>query len=200
MPPRKKIDYDRLEAGWRLGVKSPRQMAEEYTAETGVVLSHAAIVNHFKRAGIERDLTAKVNAKAEAIVTRSLVTQKVTEPLLGEKELVEGVAELKAGVQLSHRRDIGRYKNLVAKLFNEVESATVTEGQEPPSEILSIPQRVDCVRKLTDSAKTLIWLEREAWGITNDAGAQSGKSFAEAIQDALGFGTIKLPSQERGNK
>ena len=62
----------------RAGILSPRQLAAQYTEETGDPVSHAAIVNHFKKAGIDRDLAAKIRAKADAMVTQAMVTGKVT--------------------------------------------------------------------------------------------------------------------------
>ena len=50
----KKIDYDRIEPGWRAGLLSPHQLAAAYTEETGQKVSHAAIIKHFKKAGIAR--------------------------------------------------------------------------------------------------------------------------------------------------
>lgn len=55
MPARKKVDYERIEPGWRAGVLSPAQLAAEYTEATGVSVSHAAIIKHFKKLGVPRD-------------------------------------------------------------------------------------------------------------------------------------------------
>ena len=53
----KKIDYDRIEPGWRAGLLSPHQLAALYTEETGQKVSHAAIIKHFKKSCIARDLS-----------------------------------------------------------------------------------------------------------------------------------------------
>lgn len=189
--PRKNIDWEKIEAAYRAGRLSLREIGAEYGC------SDTAIRKKAKKEDWERDLSSKIESKVRAKLVR---TEVRNESNVSERELVEANAQAILDIRLAHRSDIRRAKGLVSKLYAEVEGAVAVPGEDPPAEILTLPQRVDCVRKLTDSAKTLINLEREAWGITNDAGAQSGKSFAEAIQDALGFGTIKLPSQERGNK
>ena len=54
----KKIDYDRIAPGWRAGLLRPHQLAALYTEETGQKVSHAAIIKHFKKSGIARDLSS----------------------------------------------------------------------------------------------------------------------------------------------
>ena len=59
MPAKKRVDYDRIEAGWRAGVLSPHQLAAQYTAESGEPDSHPAIIKHFTKLEVPRDLSAK---------------------------------------------------------------------------------------------------------------------------------------------
>jgi hypothetical protein len=58
----KKIDYDSLEPDWRSGLKSPEQIASDYTKRTGVKCTRQAIVKWFKAHGVGRDLTAQIHA------------------------------------------------------------------------------------------------------------------------------------------
>ena len=53
---RKSVDYGRIEAGWRAGLLSPRQLAAIYTQETGDPVSHAAIIKRAKRDGWTRNV------------------------------------------------------------------------------------------------------------------------------------------------
>jgi hypothetical protein len=196
----KKVDYDRIEPGWRAGLKSPHQLALEYTAATGVACSHAAIIKHFKKLGIERSLAAKIKAKAEAMVTQAMVTGKVTkETLARDVDIINvGAMEL-ANVQLSHRKDIQRYRNLCDKLLNEIELQTgeritfeeLGEMMHKPNDkgidrlnelymkSISMPSRVDSAKKLVDTLKTLIGLEREAFGIDERG------SLTKSLEDLL---------------
>ena len=48
------------------------------STDTGVSVSHAAIITHFKKLGVPRSLVAKVRAKSDAMVMESMVTGKVS--------------------------------------------------------------------------------------------------------------------------
>lgn len=125
MAAKKKIDYARIEPGWRAGLKSVSQLAEEYTAETGTKVSHAAIIKHFKKLGVPRDLSEKIKSKVNSMVTESMVTGMVrAETKSNEKEIIDGAATEVATVLFSHRKDIGRFRGLVTKLLGEIESET----------------------------------------------------------------------------
>lgn len=157
---RKQIDWDAIEPHYRAGIRALKHIGEEF----GV--SDAAIIKHARRFGWTRNLLAKIQAKADEKVSAAMVSDLVSAgKKLTEADRIESDSTLQADVRISHRKDISRYKGLVAKLFQAVEDATVKDGEEAPSEILTIPQRVDCTKKLTDAVKTLITMEREAWGI-----------------------------------
>lgn len=203
----KKVDYARIEPGWRAGILSPRQLAAQYTEETGDPVSHAAIVNHFKKAGIDRDLAAKIRAKADAMVTQAMVTGKVTpEPLIPERQVIEDNATQIASVRISHRKDIARARSVAANLLTELELQTGPDaaamladlgelmrspddkGQDKLAEIyqkvISLHGRVKTMKDLGDSMRVLIGLEREAYGIEGDDDkSQSGAQRKRVILD-----------------
>ena len=110
MPAHKKVDYGRIEAGWRAGVKTPQQLADEYTAATGVSASRTGVIKHFTKLGIPRDLTEKVKAKSNAMVLASMVSGKVSAKVSAatpkpDSEIINDVAMVLATVQMSHRKD-----------------------------------------------------------------------------------------------
>lgn len=203
----KKVDYARIEAGWRAGILSPRQLAAKYTEETGDPVSHAAIINHFKKAGIDRDLAAKIRAKADAMVTQAMVTGKVTpEPLVPERQVIEDNATQIASVRIGHRKDIARARSVAINLLAELELQTGPDaaamladlgelmrspddkGQDKLAEIyqkvISLPGRVKTMKDLGDSMRALIGLEREAYGIDGDDDkSQSGTQRKRVILD-----------------
>lgn len=203
----KKVDYARIEPGWRAGILSPRQLAAQYTEETGDQVSHAAIVNHFKKAGIDRDLAAKIRAKADAMVTQAMVTGKVTpQPAVPERQVIEDNATQIASVRISHRKDIARARSVAANLLTELELQTGPDaaamladlgelmrspddkGQDKLAEIyqkvISLPGRVKTMKDLGDSMRVLIGLEREAYGIEGDDDkSQSGAQRKRVILD-----------------
>ena len=188
----KKVDYDRIEADWRAGILSPRQLAAKYTEATGDPVSHAAIVNHFKRSGIERDLAAKIRAKADAMVTQAMVTGKVTrEPIVPEQQIIEDNATQIAAVRLGHRKDIARARCAAGNLLSELEAQTgpnvaslladLGDLMRNPDEkaqdklndlyqkATSLPGRVKTMKELSDAMRVLIGLERDAFSIGDGA-------------------------------
>jgi ribosomal protein S13 len=183
----KKVDYERIEAGWRAGIKSPAQLAAEYTQQTKVSVSHAAIIKHFKKLGVPRDLGAKVHAKADAMVMESMVTGKVsTVTIKRDAEIIDDSAIIVANIRLAHRSDIARARSLAMALLGEMEAQTsnldlfeklselIREGDEKNHDkrsdmfhkVISSVGRIDGMKKLAETLKTLITLEREAYGIS----------------------------------
>jgi hypothetical protein len=185
----KKIDYERIEPEWRAGIKSPAQLASEYTVATGISVSHAAIIKHFKKLGVPRDLAAKVKAKADSMVMESMVTGKVsTVTTKRDAELIDHSATIVANVQISHRQDASRARTLAMSLLAELEAETGNielfeqlgemlrsddeKGQDKRNDlyqkVISGAGRIDSMKKLADTLKTLIGLEREAYGLADE--------------------------------
>lgn len=192
----KKIDYDRIEPGWRAGLLSPHQLAAAYTEETGQKVSHAAIIKHFKKAGIARDLSSKINDRANAMVTEAMVTGKVTaKPSIPDAAIIEQGSVQVATVRLAHRKDIHRARSLTNALLDELEKQTDPDtlvllddlgellrapdanGMDKLNDIyqkvISLPERSKTLKVLTESLQKLVDMERQAFGMDKDA-AQGG--------------------------
>ncbi len=171
-------DWERIEADYRAGLLSVREIA----AANGV--SHVAIGKRAKRDGWERDLDAKIKAKADALVTKAEVTREVTsEQAVTERRIVEANAQVIAEVRVSHRRDIARARSLAMKLLDELESQTdnidlleqletALAGEDGSDGLTRVFQRVtstsgriDSAKKLAEAMKVLVGMEREAYGI-----------------------------------
>lgn len=186
-PKKPEIDWDSMEPEWRAGIKTKKQLAEEY----GV--SRAAIDKHWAKLEVTRDLGAKIRLEAEALVTREAVTREVTlADRVTEKEIVKANAEMQAGTILAHRKDIQRYRALCQSLLSQLEAETgepelfsqIGELLAAPDEkgtdklneayvkAISLPSRIDGVKKLAETLKTLIGLERQAFGIDDRGGAE----------------------------
>ena len=179
-------DWERIEADYRAGLLSVREIA----SANGV--SHVAISKRAKRDGWERDLGAKIKAKADALVTKAEVTKEVTsEQLVTERRIVEANAQVIAEVRVTHRRDIARARSLAMKLLDELEVQTdniglleqletALAGEDGPDGLLRVLQRVtstsgriDSAKKLAEAMKVLISMEREAYGIADAAKGDS---------------------------
>ena len=199
----KKIDYDRIEPGWRAGLLSPHQLAALYTEETGQKVSHAAIIKHFKKSGIARDLSSKINDRANAMVTEAMVTGKVTsKPSIPDSSIIEQGSVQVATVKLAHRRDIHRARNLANALLDELEKQTdpITlalladlgdmlrspdeNGQDKLNDlyrkIISLPERAKTAKTLAETLRIAVDMERQAFGM-DAKGADDDKKGVEAV-------------------
>ncbi len=179
------VDWDAIENDYRAGIKTLRQIAEEQG------ITHGAINKRAKRDGWERDLSAKIKAKAAALVSKDAVSNSVSSAaLVTERAVVEANAELQAGIIRAHRTDITRYRALCQTMLGQLEAESDTpelfrdigimlaapddKGNDKLNEAyfkaISLPSRIDGVKKLAEALKTLIGLERQAFGIDDRAG------------------------------
>ena len=200
------IDWERLEPDWRAGIKSVPQMVAEYEEATGKTVSKSAINKHFKDFGIPRDLAAKIKAKADAIVSASMVSGKVsTDTNATDVEIINKAATDIAIIQLAHRQDIRRNRELANKLMSELEAQTgnlelfhqlselmqsndkdaVGKLDDMYRRVIALPSRVDTAKKLAETLKVLIGLEREAFNIDgNKSPGLTLDDFLDAIANA----------------
>lgn len=186
------IDWDRVELDYRSGIKSLRQIGAENNITEGAIRKRA------KRDSWERDLSGKIKAKTEQLVRKEAVRSEVREKQkLTENVVVEANAMMQADIILAHRKDIQRYRGLAAGLLSEIEQTSSNQdlferlaellhdpeagGDKKAAEaqakrlevfykVLSIPGRVDSFKKLADTLKVLVALEREAFGIDERKG------------------------------
>lgn len=180
MAEQKKTDWERIEEQYCAGVLSLREIASQHGISEGAIRKHA------KRKGWSRDLNAKIQQKADDLVRKQEVRSKVrTDSVLTERVLIEANAEAISAIRMGHRSDIRRSRELVNTLLDELSAecgdveALQQLGEIMRSEddkgrdtlndlyhkIISLPSRVKSMKDLTDALKTLIGLEREAYGI-----------------------------------
>ena len=94
-------DWERIELDYRAGVKTLRQIAGEHG------ITHAAIAKRAKAQGWERDLSLKIQAKADQRVTKAMVTKVVTtETKVSERQVVEANAIAIADMRLAVIRPV----------------------------------------------------------------------------------------------
>lgn len=177
---RKVIDWEAVEADYRAGILSLREMSEAHS------VSHVMISKKAKALGWARDLKAKIQAQADALVNRSLVTTSVNgQDLVNERLIIEANAERIAQVRGEHRADIARLRALALRLLAECEAeaadpavfAELGEILRRPDDnqqdrlndaymkAISLPQRIKGVKELAETLKVLVTMEREAYGI-----------------------------------
>ncbi|OEG95213.1 hypothetical protein AN674_0222665 [Enterobacter kobei] len=177
-------DWEAIESAYRAGVMSLREIASQHGISEGAIRKRA------KRDDWSRDLNAKVKERADDLVRKAEVRKQVrSEVTFNERVLIEATAEVIASVRMEHRGDIKRARQITNALFDELgaECADVAalerlgelmfdpddKGQDKLNDlyhkIISLPSRVKSMKDLSDSLKTLIGLEREAYSIENKA-------------------------------
>ncbi|MCE1084719.1 hypothetical protein LU642_29500 [Pseudomonas asiatica] len=176
-------DWERIEQLYRAGLLSVREIAAAHG------ITHGAINKRAKRDGWVRDLKAKIKAKADALVSKSLVSTEVSkEQLATDRGTVEANAQVIANIRIAHRTDIGRYRKLANKMLEELEGLTDNRelfdqlgdllrseddnGQDKLNDlyqkVISLPSRTKTLKDLGDTLKVLIGLERQAYSIDDE--------------------------------
>lgn len=197
MAVKRQIDWEAIERDYRAGILSLRAIAAAHGC------SHVAIQKKADKEIWTRDLSAKIRAAAEAKVTKAAVTKLVTaESKATEREIVDANATMQSDIIVSHRTDVQRSRKLVMSLLNELEEQTenlelyqqlgellhapddkgVDKLNELYRKVISLNGRTGTMKSLADSLKTLVGLEREAFGID---GKPESKSAHEASLDDL---------------
>ena len=193
-------DWERIEEDYRAGLLSVREIAATHG------LTHGAINKRAKRDGWVRDLSAKIKAKADELVSKREVSKEVsTERVATDKAIIEANAEVIATVRLNHRKDIGRARSLAMALLSELEAQTsnlellnelgeVLGGDEDGNgvsdkmlalyhAVTSLPGRTKTMKDLGDTLHKLVTLEREAYNIVDPKAA--GPEGLEVLADRI---------------
>ncbi|MEX9754888.1 hypothetical protein AB7W88_05260 [Providencia vermicola] len=194
----KRPDWEAIESAYRAGVMSIREIASQYE------ITHQAISKRAKKEGWERDLKAKVKARAENLVAKREVASLVaTEKAISERILIEANAEVIANVRMEHRGDIRRARELTNNLFDELsaECADVPalsklgelmfspddNGRDKLNEIyhsiISLPERVKSAKALSETLKNLVGLERQAYGLDDVQPNKTASQLSELMDD-----------------
>ena len=190
---RKVIDWEAVEVQYRAGIRSLKDIGEEFGVSAPGILKRA------KRDGWTRDLSEKIRAKADAQVNASAVNVPVNaEARISEREIIDANAQAIVSVRLSHRKDIQRSRGITMGLLEELEQQTGADnvalleqmgellrseddkGQDKLNDlyrkIISLPGRAKTMKDLGESLRVLVTLERQAFGL--DAAGQDGESSA----------------------
>jgi len=207
-------DWERIEQQYRAGVLSLREIAIACPGS-----NHVAIARRAKKFGWVQDLSAKIKAKADDLVTRQGVTADVTaERAVSDRAVIDSNAQTIADVRLGHRKDIGRSRRLASKLLDELEGLTDNgnlfnelgellrseddNGQDKLNDlyhkVISLPTRTKTMKELSDTLKTLVGLERQAYGL--DALPDGGDNAQAAAYTPSDYATARQSLQERLNK
>ena len=197
----KQPDWEAIERAYRAGVLSVREIA----SSCGV--SHTAIQKRAKANGWERDLKAKIKAKADSLVAkREVATQVASKSVETEREIIEVNAEVIANIRMAHRGDISRGRRLANKLLDELEALTDEQGTikeliaqlkdadhddgDAMADVLALankmgalPSRTKTMKELAETLKTLVALERQAYDLDTKAGNSDADELSKMMDD-----------------
>lgn len=186
MTDKQPTDWERIEQLYRAGVLSLREIAIACPGP-----NHVAIARRAKKFGWVQDLSAKIKAKANDLVTRQAVTADVTaERAVSDKAVIEINAQAIASIRMAHRGDIARGRRLTNKLLDELEGLTdnrelfdqLGELMRDPDDngldkrndlygkVISLPGRSKTMKEMADTLKTLVTLERQAFNLDEAEG------------------------------
>lgn len=184
----KQPDWERIEQLFRAGVLSLREIAAACPGS-----NHVAIARRAKKHGWVQDLSAKIKAKANDLVTRQGVTADVTaERAVTDRAVIEINAQAIANIRMAHRGDISRSRRLTNKLLDELEALTDEQGTikeliaqlkdathddgDAMADVLALankmgalPSRTKTMKELAETLKTLVALERQAYDLDTKA-------------------------------
>ncbi len=179
MAERKQVDWESVERDYSAGLLSLREIAAKYGTTEGGIRYKA------KQKDWSRDLSQKIEQRTNEKLRKTELRTELRSEKASEKEVIEANAQAIVNIKLAHRGDIRKSKRIVNALFDELELTTDNRelfeelgellrqesdsGQDKLNDIykkvISMPQRIDGVKKLTDALKTMIGLEREAYDI-----------------------------------
>ena len=194
----KQPDWEAIERAYRAGVLSIREIASTQG------ITHGAVNKRAKRDGWERDLKAKIKAKADALVSRRTVSTEVsTKAADTEREIIELNAEVIANIRMAHRGDISRSRRLTIKLLDELEGLTDNRelfdqlgelmrnpddnGQDKRNDlyakVIDLPGRTKTMKELAETLKTLVSLERQAYDLDIKAGGNESEELSKLMDE-----------------
>lgn len=203
MTDKQPTDWERIEQLYRAGVLSLREIAIACPGP-----NHVAIARRAKKFGWVQDLSAKIKAKANDLVTRQAVTADVTaERAVSDKAVIEINAQAIASIRMAHRGDIARGRRLTNKLLDELEGLTdnrelfdqLGELMRDPDDngfdkrndlygkVISLPGRSKTMKEMADTLKTLVSLERQAFNLDEAEGDRppGGDTGRAAVDSSL---------------
>lgn len=174
-------DWERIELDYRAGIKSLRQIADDHGISEGAVRKRA------KRDDWTRDLSGRIQDKAEQLVRKEAVRSLVrTDGAITERVLVEVNAQAAADIRLSHRRDIARSKGVANGLLDELEDG---------AQMYELDARVKMAKMLAETLRITVDMERQAFGM-DAKGADAAPGAPGYVPPSVQIIHVAAPARE----
>lgn len=201
------VDWESVEREYRAGIRSLRDIGGEFGCTEGAIRKKA------KEKDWSRDLSAKISAKAESLVRKSEVRREVrNEGAISERDVIDSNAEMMASVIRSHHRSLGRMDSIIKLLFDRLEAelsgtelfSQLGELLASPDEngvdklndlyrkVIALPSHTDTAKKLAETLKVKIELERKVFKIEETPAIPPSQS-------CISVEFVNPPSREDGD-
>lgn len=193
-------DWERIELEYRAGIKTLRQIAGEHGISEGAIRKRA------KRDEWTRDLSERIQDKAEQLVRKEAVRNAVrNETAITERQVIDANAQAVADIRIAHRKDIRRARTITNALLDELEQQTDPatlemlrqlgdllrseddNGNDRRNDlyqkVISLSERSKTMKTLADSLRVVVDLERAAFGMDKDTGTTAIDTLAECLKE-----------------
>lgn len=190
---KKTVDWELVEKHYRAGLLSLREIAKDAGCTEGAIRKRA------KKDCWERDLTKKIQQRAEELVRKQTVRVPSTQLTPAtEKQVVEDNAQAAASVVMRHRAGLSRLAELRDKLLGELEIITdnlddfqklgeVMDESGPDANgrwkadkqneiyrrVISMSGRIGDAKTLAEIDEKVRKGEREAWSLDKTDGGET---------------------------
>lgn len=185
MAEKRVVDWEAIQIEYAKGTRSNVDIAAQFGVSEGAIRKKARENNWAK------DLSAQIRLKADQKV-RQAEYEMSTSYKESRTNAVEVAAQQQADIILNHRTDIRKQRGLRDKLLDIcITQADSGDDLERLAEILdsgdtdkmkaafrkaiSTPQQIENLKKLTEITKTLVGLEREAFGVSDNSNGDADK-------------------------
>lgn len=211
--PAKPTDWERIELDYRAGIKTLRQIAGEHGISEGAIRKRA------KRDDWTRDLSERIQDKAEQLVRKDMVRSLVRkESSVSERVLVDANARAIADVRLAQRKLIQRKQAIVESLMHELEAQVGPEnaallddlgelmrspddaGHDKLSDlyrkIISLPERAKTAKTLAETLRITVDMERQAFGMDAKGADGTTPGTAGYVPPAIRIVHVSAPQRD----
>lgn len=206
-PKRKAIDWEAVEMQYRAGIRSLKEIGVEFGVSDAGIIKRAKRDGWVR--DLKAKIQAKAEAKVSAAAVSELVSaeRKQTEQTIVEVN-AQAVANVRLAHRTDIARSRSLGMSLLQELENNTFNQDLFEQlgeliigdpilgdspsdraaerrrqklQEAFDKALSLPSRVDSMKKLSESLRVLVTMEREAYSITDAPPPDAGKPAGEGI-------------------
>lgn len=157
------IDWEKIEAEYRAGQLSVREISRNHG------ITETAIRKHAKAERWSRDLSDKVRRAAKEAMVRNTVRSELSREPVSDAETIKTFGARGARAIEGHLSRAERLKKLADKLTTELE--TYMDGGVPTVQIFVSKgdSPASIIRTLADTAERIAKIERQALNLDDDA-------------------------------